>query len=196
MATPFQNRRTVVLLGDKDVGKTTLIEALRKKGKATPTAGPSDIHEVAYKGIKISMVDVAGESMKSVTPNTIRYARVVLLVYDITKHATLDSCKYWHEFAKHNCREEAVSYALVGCKLDLVTTSREVAWDTAERVSKMINASELLEVSAEKGTHCDQLMDWLYGIMKEVQDADKVDDESVRVEKESKENGPTKSCWC
>lgn len=191
MATGSQSRRTVVLLGDKGVGKSALIKKLQEIGKATPTAGPSDIHEVKYKEIKFLMVDAAGESLKSVTPNTVRYARVVLLTYDITDHATLDNCKYWHQFAEQNSKEEAVSYALVGCKSDL--TNREVAWDTAERISKMINASKLLEVSATKGTSCNQLMDWLYEIMKEVvvQDAE---DGSIRVEDE---NGSTRCpSWC
>lgn len=196
MAMQFQKRRTVVLIGDRGVGKTTLIKRLTKLGKATPTAGPSDVHEVTYKETKIVMVDVGGESVRSVTPNTVRYARVVLLTYDITKHETLDNCKYWHHFARHNCKEEPVSYALVGCKSDL-SSNREVAWDTAERVSKMINASKLLEVSETNNTQCDELMDWIYGIMKDVPVEDDMN-ESIQVGDTTQDtnNSTQRSCWC
>lgn len=175
----FQKQRTVVLLGDKNVGKTSLIKALEQIGKATPIAGPSDIHEVTYKGTKLLMVDVAGDSMKSITPNTIRYARVVLLTYDITNHETLDNCKYWHQFAEGNRKEDPVAYALVGCKSDL-SNDRQVSWDSADRVCNMLNAKKLFEVSTTKTASCNNLMDWVHGIMKEVavQD-DAVNDGSV-----------------
>lgn len=192
MNTEFQKPRTVVLLGDTGVGKTTLIKALKRLGTAArPTSGPSDIHEVTYNGVKIVIVDVGGASTKNVTPNTIRYARVVLLTYDITKHETLDSCKYWHQFAILNCKEETVSYALVGCKSDL-NKDRAVAWDNAERMVNMINANKLLEVSATKTTNCGELMNWLHGIMKEGQD-NVANDDSVRLDATPTER---KCSWC
>lgn len=195
MNTQFQNRRTVVLLGDKGVGKTTLIKKLEQIGKATPTAGPSDIREITYKGIKILMVDIASDSLKTVTPNTIRYARVVLLTYDVTNHETLDNCKYWNQFALHNCKEENVSFALVGCKSDL-SSDRQVAWDTAERVSNMINA-KLFEVSTTKGTHCDRLMDWVHGIMKEAAGKDDIVNDSVTLATQPANNSTEHSrCRC
>ena len=202
MNTQFQKRRTVVLLGDKGVGKTSLVKTLQQLAKATPTAGPSDIHEVTYKGTKIVMVDVAGDSHTTITPNTIRHAKIVLLAYDITNHETLDSCKYWHQFAQQNVnsRENTISYALVGCKSDLSDHERQVAWDTAERVSKMINASKVFEVSnATKDAQCIQLIDWVYGIIKEaaVQD-DQVNDGSVALGNATQvtNNQPERKCWC
>lgn len=167
MNQQFQKRRTVVLLGDKGVGKTALVKALQRIGEATPIAKPSDIHEVTYKGTKLTMVDVTGDSLRNITPNTVRNAKIVLLTYDITNHETLDNCKYWYQFAQHNCKEEGVDYALVGCKSDL-SGDRQVAWDTAERVSNMINAKKLIEVSTTKNTKCNDLMDWVHSIMKQV----------------------------
>lgn len=168
MNQDFQKHRTVVLLGDKKVGKTTLIKTLLETGKATPLAGPSDIREVTYKGVKIVMVDVGGEtaSIKSITPNTMRYAKAVILVYDITNHESLDNCKYWHQMAQQNSQKDGMLYALVGCKSDL-RDDRQVAWDTADRVSNMLNA-KLFEVSATKSSSCKDLMEWIYSIMKEV----------------------------
>ena len=203
MNTPFQKRRTVVLLGDKGVGKTTLVKTLRQLAKATPTAGPSDIHEFTYKGTKIVIVDVAGDSHTTITPNTIRNAKIVLLTYDITNHETLDSCKYWHQFAQQNVnsREDTISYALVGCKSDLSDHERQVAWDTAERVSKMINASKVFEVcNTTKNAQCIQLIDWVYGIIKEasVQD-DQLNDGSVTLGNVTPvANNPhaENKCWC
>ena len=196
MNPEFQKRKTVVVLGDKGVGKTTLIKALKHFGNATPAANPPDIHEVTYKQLKFTIVDAGGDSTRSVTPNTIRYARAVLLTYDITKHETLDSCKHWHQFALQNCKEDTVSYALVGCKSDL-RNDRDVAWDTAERVSNMINANKLLEVSGTRRTHCDQLMEWLHGVMKEATAQDDVgNDDSIALAPAA--NNPAteqNKCW-
>ena len=199
MDTQFQKRRTVVLLGDKSVGKTSLVKALHQLMKATPTAGPSDIREGTYKGTQIVLVDVAGDSQKSVTPNTIRHAKIVLLIYDITNHETLDSCKYWHQFAQQNCnsREETVYYALVGCKADLSDRERQVAWDTAERVSKMINASKVFEVSNKgtKNSHCDQLLDWICKVLKEATGQDDQLTNSLTLGS-SPNNTSEQSCSC
>lgn len=180
MDQDFQKHRTVVLLGDKKVGKTTLIKTLQETGKATPFAGPSDINEVTYKGTKIVMVDVAGDSVRSITPNTIRYAKIIILVYDITNHQSLDNCKYWHQFAQQNCQEESVVYALVGCQSDR-RDDRQVAWDTADRVSNVLNA-KLFEVSSTKSSSCKDLMEWMYNIMKGVAVQDNLaNDGSVRL---------------
>ena len=199
MNTQFQKRRTVVLLGDKSVGKTSLVKALHQLMKATPTAGPSDIHEGTYKGTQIVMVDVAGDSYKSLTPNTIRHAKIVLLIYDITNHETLDSCKYWHQFAQQNTDslEESVNYALVGCKSDLSDRERQVAWDSAERVSKMINASKVFEVNSKgtKNSHCDQLLDWICGVMKEGGGQDDQLNSSLILEN-APNNTNERSCLC
>ena len=183
------------------MGKTTLIKTLQETGKATPFAGPSDIREVTYKGIRIVMVDVGGDSVsvKSITPNTMRYAKAIILVYDITNHESLDNCKYWHQMAQQNCQKDGVVYALVGCKADL-RDDRQVAWDTADRVSNMLNA-KLFEVSATKNSSCKDLMEWVHRIMKEVavQD-DLANDGSVKLGNPTQPENPAddsnNTCSC
>ena len=189
----FQNHRNVVILGDEKVGKTSLIVALKKIGKATPTSNPGDIHEIEYKGSKFQLVDVAGRSHQNVTPNTIRYARIVILAYDITRQESLNNCKYWHQFAMQNCNRDTVSYAMIGCKLDL-NSDRQVSWDDMERVSRMIEPNKKLEISAVKQTNCHQLLDWIRGIMEGNQESDNGANDSFRVDQNSGENSG--GCKC
>lgn len=188
----FQKYKNVIILGDEKVGKTSLIIALKKIGKATPTSNPGDIHEIEYKGSKFQLVDVAGKSHQHVTPNTTRYARIVILAYDITRQESLNNCKYWHQFAMQNCTRDTVSYALVGCKSDL-NSDRQVSWDDMERVSKMIGPNQKLEVSAVKQTNCRQLLDWIRGIMGEGQQDDNgVGDSSFKLSEDENSSG----CKC
>ena len=74
-----------------------------------------------------------------------------------------------------------------------------MAWDTAERVSKMINASKVFEVcNTTKNTQCIQLIDWVYGIIKEAaaQD-DQITDGSVTLNAPPEANNPSENkCWC
>jgi len=189
----FQKYRNVVILGDEKVGKTSLIVALKKIGKATPTSNPGDIHEIEYKGNKFQLVDVAGKSHQNITPNTTRYARIVILAYDITRQESLNNCKYWHQFAMQNCNRDTVSYALIGCKSDL-NSDRQVSWDDMERVSRMIEPNKKLEISAVKQTNCHQLLDWIRGIMEGNQESDNGANDSFRVDQNSGETSG--GCKC
>ncbi|KIH63714.1 Ras family protein [Ancylostoma duodenale] len=96
------------------------------EGEAAPP-----VTKVDGKRIMAQIWDTAGqERFKTVTSAYYRGAQGALIVYDITKPGSFDSCKQW----LHDLREQSenVSVMLVGNKSDL-RNMREVPADMAKR---------------------------------------------------------------
>ncbi|EPB69183.1 Ras family protein, partial [Ancylostoma ceylanicum] len=115
----------VVLIGDSGVGKSNLLSRFARNSfnlESKTTIGvefATKTVEIDGKLIKAQIWDTAGqERYRAITSAYYRGAVGALLVYDISKQNTLDSCERWlrelREFSN-----ESVSVMLVGNKLDL-----------------------------------------------------------------------------
>lgn len=136
----------VVLVGDATVGKTHLLTRYIKNSlpKApTATIGvefATRTVALARGGtVKAQIWDTAGqERYRAITCAHYRRAVGALLVYDITKQGTFNSCLKWIEELRQNA-EPDICIMLVGNKADLVEkdpSSRQVYFDAAAEFAR------------------------------------------------------------
>lgn len=144
-ATPVK----LVLLGEAAVGKSSLVLRFVSNDfqeNKEPTIGAAFLTQKCQVGdrtIKYEIWDTAGqERFAALAPMYYRNAQAALVVYDITKPASLIKARHWvrelHEQAPPN-----ITIALVGNKFDLATDDEA---DDAAGTS-----SNLRQVSVEEG---------------------------------------------
>ncbi|KAI8060314.1 ras family-domain-containing protein [Gongronella butleri] len=143
-ALPNNNKATnvkLVLLGESAVGKSSLVLRFVNREfseNREPTIGAAFLTQKCHlndRTIKFEIWDTAGqERFHSLAPMYYRCAQAAVVVYDITKAATLDKAKSWVKELQRQANQDIV-IALVGNKLDLVTedeSERQVATEDAK----------------------------------------------------------------
>lgn len=150
---PAQHK--VVILGDSQVGKTSIItRQLRgcRPGTQNPTIGChcSEINvTVDDEEIKLSMWDTAGQEMYcSLVPVYLRGAEAALLVYDVTSRESFWSLGHWKDLLQDNVAETTLVF-VVGNKIDL-DENVVVEDGQAQQFAQQQN-SKLYKVSAMTG---------------------------------------------
>ena len=88
----------IVILGDSDVGKTSLVQRLISGiffEFVGSTIGAS-YHTLEYNGISLDIWDTAGqEKYRSICPLYYRDAKIAVIVFDVTNLKSYQSVKYW-----------------------------------------------------------------------------------------------------
>ncbi|MEX0567580.1 MAG: Rab family GTPase [Candidatus Njordarchaeota archaeon] len=151
-----------IVLGDAAVGKTSLIKRFaegrfEKSYKATIGADvyitnyfiPPDIQS------KIAIWDLAGQQQFKYLIQTMdgyfHKARIVLLVYDITRAYTFNSIPEWYALAiNKGLNPNEVIFILVENKVDL-EDYREVPPDAGDELVKKLNLHGFVKTSALTG---------------------------------------------
>jgi Ras-related protein Rab-2A len=110
----------------------------------------------AQKRMKLSLWDTAGqETYKSITRSYFRGASGAILVFDITRPATLTSCTQWlHDLRQ--IAEEGIVIVLVGNKSDLAggdpgSSQGRITSQEAEEWCRTNNVARYVETSAKSG---------------------------------------------
>jgi len=133
---PKPERRKIVVLGDTEVGKSTLTSRYLR-----PEDTPNDQYvatigidfsakEVKLPGpggdpirVRLQIWDTAGaERFRTLSSHYVQDAAAVIVVYDITRKDTFDSVRQWVEMVTDKCIESDASpplLFLVGNKIDL-----------------------------------------------------------------------------
>ncbi|KAI9012055.1 ras family-domain-containing protein [Phycomyces nitens] len=121
----------LVLLGESAVGKSSLVLRFVNReyfDNREPTIGAAFLTQKCHlndRSIKFEIWDTAGqERFHSLAPMYYRNAQAAVVVYDITKSATLDKAKSWVKELQRQAHPEIV-IALIGNKLDLVQGEAE-----------------------------------------------------------------------
>ena len=138
----------VVLLGESGVGKTSII-AQFTTGNFDPDVVTSLSAQyvsktVEYdnlqKAIKFDIWDTAGqEKYRALAKIFYKDAKVIILVYDITKRRSFDELKsYWYEMIKQNADPDAI-IAIVANKNDLYD-SQQVKDEEAREFARSVKA--------------------------------------------------------
>ncbi|KAG1350257.1 hypothetical protein G6F62_003332 [Rhizopus arrhizus] len=116
----------LVLLGESAVGKSSIVLRFVDKQyveNREPTIGAAFLNQKCNfkdRSIKFEIWDTAGqERFHSLAPMYYRNSQAAIVVYDITKAATLDKAKSWVKELQRQASTDIV-IALVGNKLDLV----------------------------------------------------------------------------
>mmetsp|Transcript_31657 Transcript_31657/g.35980 ORF Transcript_31657/g.35980 Transcript_31657/m.35980 type:complete len:160 (-) Transcript_31657:89-568(-) len=131
----------IVLVGDTGVGKSNLLTRFVRNEFNIETKSTLGVEfssktlEVNEEGIKVQFWDTAGqERFKSIAISHYRGALGALLVYDITRRETFESCAEWLKEIRGNAHEDVV-VTLVGNKTDL-NHLRQVSKDEGLELSK------------------------------------------------------------
>lgn len=92
------------------------------------------------------------ERFRSITKSYYRNSVGVLLIYDITNHASFEHIPLWMMEAKRHIEPHTPVFSLIGCKLDLVANGarREVSQDEAKAFAEQHNL-HFMETSSRTG---------------------------------------------
>ena len=134
----------VILIGDSNTGKTSLINRFVNKTfdeKYLCTIGVDFFMktiEVDEQTIKLQIWDTAGmEKYKSISSSYYRGSHAAFVIFDLTNKNTFDSITKWIEaYHKSNNPQFQKNVILIGNKSDLVD-SREITRAEAENFEKM-----------------------------------------------------------
>lgn len=125
MSPAPQHKIQLILIGDRNVGKTCVLERFTDDvfhGDITSTVGIDfklKTITVGDKSIRLQIWDTAGqERFNSITTAYYRGARGIIVMYDVTRSETFDGLESWLDLVKEYGRSDAV-IAIVGNKYDL-----------------------------------------------------------------------------
>ena len=152
----------ILLLGSAAVGKTSLVQRFvhdRFDSSYLMTIGmePSEKHVDLEDGTRValSIWDLAGqERFRFVRPTFYKGAKAALIVFDLTRSATLKSVQKWNKEVLDNCGSNVVRI-LVGNKEDL---KKEIAISKKEcdEANAKIKSESVILTSALTGNKVDE----------------------------------------
>ena len=152
-------RARIILLGESNAGKTTLMNRLisgKFRENEQPTIGVDFGTKKTQEDMMLSIFDLAGqERFRTVTRAYYRHTAAAVLVCDISKLESLEKLEYWVAQAREHSGD--VPFYLAINKIDLLPTEREVK---AEHVNEFISTHKVLRyyyVSARTGCAVEDL---------------------------------------
>ncbi|ORD98331.1 RAB8A [Hepatospora eriocheir] len=127
MAENYDYLFKVILIGDSGVGKSSIVKMFTDKtfNKDQQSTIGVDFKiktlDVDNKRVKLQIWDTAGqEKFNSIVSNYYRGAFAVLVIFDVTKEATLKNTKKWvSDFFQKNT-VDGVETFIIGNKIDLL----------------------------------------------------------------------------
>ena len=136
----------IILLGEQEVGKTSLInvffdkEFKEKLDRTNEGASFSKTIEIDNKKLNVSMWDTMGtEKFRSTTKSLIKGSNIIIFVYDITKRETFLELNFWLNAANEELGRNEVIFGVAGNKVDLFTDSEVETTEAEEYAEKKIN---------------------------------------------------------
>jgi small GTP-binding protein len=191
----------VVLIGNSQVGKTSLFE--RFKGQPPDSTlcgtvgGSCAVVPVDLDGGSVSLTiwDTAGqEKYRAIVPLYFAHAQAIVIVYDITNQQSFQDVLEWERIAREYAPPEA-KLILVGNKLDR-RAERDVSRDAAEERRIELGAETLFETSAITGDGVDDLLDMLAGSINASRATRQTRQNEGAVIQVLPQAGTTKPCTC
>ena len=154
----------VVLLGDRRVGKTSLVKALKNDTKTRdyteykPTTGAWVTHYDFAASRRLLITDASGNQESAPLTNLyLRTLHCVVFVFSLNEPLSLKELPHWYEVFKQSCLGDASKVAkfVVGTKMDAVHGETELQ-EEATCFAKRIGA-EMWVTSAPKSFNIHEL---------------------------------------
>ena len=196
----------ICLLGEGDVGKTTLVSVFSGNEFNINTLKTVGVESYLFfekydgKEYKFKVFDTAGqERYKSISNSTIRVADGFLLVYSVADKKTFELLDYWLNTISEQCDITRKVLFLIGNKIDV--EKREVSNEEAVNYAK-INNLIYCETSAKSGFGVRETFKKLfYSVYQKLENEINNEEEVVRVtsvelDKNQLKKKDNKNCTC
>ena len=144
----------IILLGEREVGKTNLIntyfgkEFQEKLERTSEKSENIKLFEMNNNQYSINIWDTMGqEQYRSITKNFIRGSHIIIFVYDITRKETFLELEYWKTAVNQEISSDKVIFGLVANKIDLYLqgeVTKQEGLDEAQKIK-----AEFAETSAK-----------------------------------------------
>ena len=194
----------ILLLGDSSVGKTSLITRYTNGtfgGQYIATVGIEHYtKQETINNLKICVKvwDTAGqERFRAITPNILRNAEGIVLVYDVTNTESFENLKFWINSIKTNFGENigVLPIITIGNKIDM-EDMREINKDEAKKFAKE-NNYKYFETSAKTGEGVDEAFIEIVNQViskSDTEEEKKEENNSMKLEKTKGDNQKKKGC--
>ena len=156
----YDERIRIMLLGDSNVGKTSILKRYCKNQFSESYISSVGIDfetkyiKVDEKTINLQIWDTAGqERYKVISKNYYNKSDGFIIVYDITNKSSFDSIVNWVEDIKELASNDNKNIIL-GNKCDL-ESERKINKEEGDNLAKKYN-SQFFEVSAQNGKNIDK----------------------------------------
>lgn len=150
----------VILIGDNQVGKTSILHSLLNKEFSLETISTLGYEyqekqlKIDNNSIKLKLWDTAGqEKYQSLTVSFFKNAHGIYLVFDVTREESLDRASYWLNQLKEQL-DEKKPIVLIGNKTDLVD-QRIITEEQAKEFAKN-NHIQYIGTSAKDKTNIEE----------------------------------------
>lgn len=171
----------LLLLGDASVGKTSFtkryVYQVFNPGEKL-TIGV-DFHVrvnlIDDLKIKLQIWDIGGEErFRFLLPTYVLGANAAFLLYDITRPSTLDNIPEWANIVRSKGGD--IPIMLIGAKLDLAETQREVPRELGIQISEKHDFAAFSEISSKENINVDKSFDLLTRLtLERIQKREKVE---------------------
>eukprot|EP01032_Pedospumella_encystans_P009979 gene9979-11695_t len=158
----FDQQYSLLLIGDSDVGKTSVLTKYVNGGFNDSFDSTIGIDfkvktvKMHGKNIKLRIWDTAGqEKFRTITNSYYRGSHGVIVCYSIVKRDSFHSVRKWLNQVEQ-FGNDSVIVSIIGCKCDM--GPREVSYEEGERLATESNCS-FHEVSGKVGTNVDVVFD-------------------------------------
>jgi small GTP-binding protein len=155
----------VILLGDSNVGKTSLVRRIKEGTFSTSSAAPTIgcsfcTHNVCDGRAALAIWDTAGaEKYRSFTRQYFRGAAAVVLLYDITAASSLEGLPRWLSDVEAELQTSSTVLVIAASKADRAE-ERQADEGVAQALAAQYGAA-YFECSAKTGTNCDAIFEWV-----------------------------------
>jgi len=151
-----------ILLGDSQVGKTSLLQKWQDPSKFDssyiPTIGGDPLNQrvqVSNKPCELIIWGASGQDkFLDVTKAYLPLVEGVICVFDVTNKESFENVSKWVQLAKETVKEDT-EYLLVGNKIDL-EVERKVNYEEAAEFAK-VNGMDYVEISVKDSTNLGEI---------------------------------------
>ena len=157
----FSVKLKVILLGDSEVGKTSIINQYINKQfiDTFSSIGIGNFTKnltIKNKQIELKIVDTPGQDrFYNITKSAMRNTDIAILIYDITKKETFTSLKEWYKKLIEVVKKENIIIGIASNKSDLLN-EQEIDIEEVKKFSEEINV-EVFSTSATKYENIEDL---------------------------------------
>lgn len=143
--------KKAIVIGDGDVGKTSILKAITGWDGNTPCVNLGSIfvikkYHFSDTEFQLNLWDFLGKPRyDQIRKSHFLGSRIVIMVFDVCNEQSFENLKHWYDECKKVVNGNETSLILIGNKIDL-TENRKITTVQAEQLAKELSA-QYIEMS-------------------------------------------------